>query len=116
MMKSIFVKANGKFLRISIQDIHYIQAEGHYVRIVTGENSFITHFKFSQIEEFLPADGFCKIHRSYIVAIDKIQCFDHEHVSIKNQQLPITNQFYEILKSKVVIIQCKHDNEPRFLV
>ena len=104
MAKSFFVRVNGKYQRVRIDDIYYIEASGHYIRIVTEQCCYVAHFKLSQIEELIPRELFCKIHRSYIVAIDKIHSFDHDHVYIKNTQLPISGQFFEALKNKVIII------------
>ena len=104
MAKSFFVKTNGKYQRVLIDDIYYIEASGHYIRIVTEHGCFVAHLKLSQIEELIPRDLFCRIHRSYIVAIDKIHSFDHEQVYIKKMELPVSAQFFEALKNKAIII------------
>lgn len=104
MLNSFFIRANGKFHRLELEEIEYIEAKKNYIRIVTEKDSYFIHLTLRQIEEQLPINLFCKIHRSFIVAINKIVCFDHELVQLKKTKLHVSTSCYEQLKSKVFII------------
>jgi DNA-binding LytR/AlgR family response regulator len=104
MPPSLFAKVNGRLYRIAVDEIMFAEADKHYIRIHTAKFCFYTHFTLGQLENILPPESFCRIHRSYLIAIHKIDSFDHEYVYIKDKQLDISAQYYEILKSKVVIL------------
>jgi DNA-binding LytR/AlgR family response regulator len=104
MLRSFFIRVNGKYQKIEIDEICYIEASKNYVQIFTDKYSYLTHVSLCQIEEQLPKELFCKIHRSYIVAINKILAFDHELIYLKEKSIPISAQFFEPLKSKLFII------------
>ena len=104
MPPSLFAKVNGRLHRIAVDEILFAEADKHYIKIFTEKVSLYTHFTLGQLESILPAEYFCRIHRSYIIAIHKIDSFDHEYVYIKDKQLNISIQYFEILKSKVIII------------
>jgi DNA-binding LytR/AlgR family response regulator len=68
-----------------------------------------------QMEEYLPQNLFCRIHRSYIVSLNKIEAFDHEYVYLKKMQLYLSPQYFDVLKTKLIIIcsDCKQKREMR---
>ena len=103
MLQSFFVRHGGKYHRILFDDIIYIEACKNYVCIVTMTQNYSSHVTMKQVEETLPQNLFCRIHRSCIVSINKIQAFDHEFVYLNKQRLPLGPQYVEILKNKVLI-------------
>ena len=76
MFTSFFARVNGKFQNITVDHIQYIEANKNYVRIITDASSYVIHATLNTIEQQLPPNLFCKIHRSYIVAVNKIVAFD----------------------------------------
>lgn len=104
-MGSLFVKIDGKYKAILFTDICYLQAFKNYVRIHTYTKIFTIHCTLKQIEEHLPTQSFCKIHKSYIISIDKISEFDHESVTLNTIELPMTSQFAIDLKHKLAIVR-----------
>ena len=68
----VFVKDNGILKRISIDDILFLEAMGDYVKVHTSQKFHVVHATLKSIEEKLPASKFLRVHRSYIVAINKI--------------------------------------------
>jgi DNA-binding LytR/AlgR family response regulator len=103
MMNCFFVKADGRYKRISFNEIHYIEAFKNYVRIHVQGKFLLVHSSLKQFEEYLPAGRFFKIHKSYIVALDKITEFDFECVFIGSIQLPLSQNYFETLKSHLLI-------------
>jgi DNA-binding LytR/AlgR family response regulator len=104
MLHSFFIRIDGKYQGIAFDDIHYVEACKNYVRIVTATQSFLPHVTMKQVEEQLPLNLFCRIHRSYIVSLNKITAFDHEFIYLKKVQLHLGPQYFELLKSKLLII------------
>ena len=69
----IFIKADGKFIRLSYQDILYIESMGDYVKYFTMAKHYLTHSTLKAVEEKMNPNQFMKVHRSYIVNMSKIK-------------------------------------------
>jgi DNA-binding LytR/AlgR family response regulator len=87
------VKANRKTYIINTSKIRYIESLKDYVKIICSDKTVISHDSLSNLETFLNDRGFIRIHRSYIVALDKIESFDAESVFLENKQLPISRSY-----------------------
>jgi DNA-binding LytR/AlgR family response regulator len=103
---SIFVKENGKVIRIDFSEIMAIEGLKDYVKIIRKENkSVITHLTMKKLEEqILPKSKFMRIHKSFIVSIDQIRKFDglDNCLELTNQlQIPIGPQYKEALLQKI---------------
>lgn len=84
-----FFNVNKKKVRIFLNDILYIESLKEYIRIVTRDRTVITKFQLGQMEALLAQDNFMRIHRSFIVAKDKIDAFTATDVEIQTQLIPI---------------------------
>lgn len=87
--ESIFVKNSYEQVRVMLDDILYLEAGGNYVVFVTKQQKIASRMTMSEAEKLLPQERFVRIHRSYIVAKDKIERFDRYEVCIQNQLIPI---------------------------
>ncbi|MFP4025001.1 MAG: LytR/AlgR family response regulator transcription factor [Thiohalospira sp.] len=87
------VKADRKTYIIDISTILYIESLKDYVKIVCSDESIVTHDSLSNLEAFLKNHGFIRIHRSFIIAMDKVRSFDAESVFIDNHELPISRTY-----------------------
>ena len=105
MQKYFFVKANGKYVKIELQEILYVEGCGNYLKIVTERRSHLVLITMKRMEKLLPTYSFKRIHKSYIVSLDKIVEFDSERVSLKEKELPIGGQYRDELERSVVIAQ-----------
>jgi DNA-binding LytR/AlgR family response regulator len=95
----VYVKADKKMVRISLKDILYIESLKDYVRIKTTEKEVISYQRISYLEEKLPEDMFLRLHRSYIVAIDKIEAFTGNFVEVGKKEIPIGRNYKsEVMK------------------
>jgi DNA-binding LytR/AlgR family response regulator len=68
----IFFKEDREMVKVFLQDILYIESLRDYVRVKTVEKQIITYQKISYLEQKLPESSFIRVHRSFIVAIDKV--------------------------------------------
>ena len=87
------VKADRKTYKVDVSRIQYIESLKDYVKIVCSDKSIVTHDSLSKLEAFLEESGFIRIHRSFLVAVDKIISFDAESVFLENKELPISRTY-----------------------
>ncbi|OFY61739.1 MAG: hypothetical protein A2V64_03305 [Bacteroidetes bacterium RBG_13_43_22] len=103
----IFVKTAYKYKKVRIDDILYLQGMRDYIMIHTTGGKIMTLSSFSEIERLLPESKFFRIHKSYVVAISKIEAIDRKRAIIAKEYLPISNTYYDafilFLKNKSII-------------
>ncbi len=88
-----FVKSGTSLERISYDDILYIKGERDYLKVVTHNKSLLVLLKFKYFEDFLPSDQFYRVHRSYMVAMDKIEKIQGNRIHIANAKIPMGNNY-----------------------
>ncbi|EPR71711.1 LytR/AlgR family response regulator transcription factor [Cyclobacterium qasimii] len=86
---SITVKIDGEFKDIALHKLMYIQSFGNYVKIYKNKKICLASISTTEFEKLLPEKGFMRIHKSYIVALDKIKNVDKDFVQIEEEKLPI---------------------------
>jgi DNA-binding LytR/AlgR family response regulator len=89
----ITLRADRKNLKVALDDILYIESLKDYIKVVTVNKTIVTKQSISSIEEILPNNQFVRIHRSFIVSINKIETFTHEIIEIGKQELPISRMY-----------------------
>src|SRR4030095_3361153 len=87
----VFVKVETRMVRVELDDILYIEGLKNYVSIYTKTQRIITLQIMKQLEEVLPANRFVRVHKSYIVALDKINSIEKQEILIKDRIIPIGN-------------------------
>lgn len=85
-----FVKCDGNIERIELCDLLYIKALENYIVIQTTQRKYVTYLTMKGVEEYLPAEQFIKIHKSYLVPIAKIDRIEGNEVHIRNEKLPLS--------------------------
>ena len=88
-----FVKSGYKMLKVNFNDILYIEGLSEYIIIKTKSANIITLQSFKNIEKTLPGSGFIRIHKSYLVSLNKIDSVEGQSVIIANKELPIGNKY-----------------------
>ncbi len=91
----IFVKCERKMIKLFLDEIEYFESQGNYLLIYSETNSYKTYQSITEMEEKLPEGLFCKIHRSFLVSINKITSFNTSNIKIRNKELPI-GRFYRL--------------------
>ncbi|MDR3713692.1 MAG: LytTR family DNA-binding domain-containing protein [Puia sp.] len=108
MQDFFFIRNAGKFERIGFRDIMYIEACKNYSKIVTDKKSYIVLVTMKKVEAALPFHLFCRVHRSFIVSLEKISAFDNNSVFMASREIPIGDQYRDQLEKRVLIIQRDH--------
>ena len=87
----IYIKADGKLIRLNNDSILYIESMGDYVKFVTNDNKkYITHNTIKNLEEKVSKNDFLKVHRSYIVNLHKIDDMRENMLFIKGNEIPVS--------------------------
>ena len=100
----VFVKDNGILKRISIDDILFLEAMGDYVKVHTAQKFHVVHATLKSIEEKLPASKFIRVHRSFIVAINKIDFIQEGTISIGKTSIPVTDTHKSNLNKRLNLL------------
>jgi len=85
----ISVKVDSHFEDISFDDFLYAQSYGNYVKIFTPQKTWLATITTNELESNLPSDKFIRVHKSYIVSLQKIEGRDRETVTIKGEKIPV---------------------------
>jgi DNA-binding LytR/AlgR family response regulator len=86
----IFVKSNLKNRKVYLNKLKYIQALGDYVKFITEKDNFVVLATMKSFEKQLPDDRFLRIHKSYIVNLEKIERYNSKNIEIDKQKLPLS--------------------------
>ncbi len=87
------VRENKKVLRIYLNDIKFIEGLNEYIGIHTDIKRIVTKCSLTKIENKLPSDQFIRIHKSFIVAVSRIQSYTASTMEIDNKELPIGRSY-----------------------
>jgi len=86
----IFIKADGKLVRLENDDILYIESMGDYVKFITADKKYITHNTIKNLEAQLDSQRFMKVHRSFIVNMSRIDDIQENSLYIRGVNIPIS--------------------------
>lgn len=86
----IFVKSNLKNRKVFLNKLKYIEALGDYVKFVTEKDTFVVLSTMKSFEKQLPNDKFLRIHKSYIVNLEKVERYNSKNIEIDKQKLPLS--------------------------
>ncbi|MFT5834519.1 MAG: DNA-binding LytR/AlgR family response regulator [Cognaticolwellia sp.] len=93
----LYIKMDKRILKVYLDEIIYVESQKDYVRIVTEEKDVVTKQKISYLEERLPKDKFLRVHRSYIVPINRITAFSTTNIEIDEIELPIGRSYKQFV-------------------
>lgn len=100
----IFVKTEHKIQRVDLDDILYIEGLKDYISIYTPSERIVTLQNMKKMEDILPANRFVRVHRSYIVALDKIVSIERGRIFIEDKTIPVgdtyRDAFYKYIGDK----------------
>jgi two-component system LytT family response regulator len=91
----IFVKTENRLEKITINDIFYIEGMRDYVRIHTSNKKIMTLQSFTELEQLIPAHLICRVHKSFMVAINKIDSIERSRIKIADQLIPVSDTYKE---------------------
>ena len=86
----IFVKSNLKKRKVFLSELRYIEALGDYVKLVTEHDALVVLSTMKAFEALLPKERFLRIHKSYIVNLDKVERYNSKIIELDKEQLPLS--------------------------
>jgi two-component system LytT family response regulator len=101
----IFVKTENRLEKINISDILFIEGMRDYRRIHTVNKRIMTLQNFSELEKMLPSNLICRVHKSYMVSINKIESIERSRIKISDQIIPVSETyrelFFQLINNKI---------------
>ncbi len=101
----IFVKTENRLEKIMLSDMVYIEGMRDYRRIHTLQRKIMTLQNFSELEKVIPTSIMCRVHKSYMVALDKIVSIERNRIKIADQHIPISDtykdSFFQLIQSRL---------------
>jgi DNA-binding LytR/AlgR family response regulator len=85
----IFLKADKKIHKVDLDSIHFIEAIGDYMKVVTDTGQLIINETMKKLQEELPVKSFIRVHKSFIISRNKIKFIEGNYVQIADKSIPI---------------------------
>jgi DNA-binding LytR/AlgR family response regulator len=102
--QNLFIKANGRYKKIHVDDILFAEAAGSYVHIQTTDQRYTLSQNLSTFQRKTPLPHLVKIHRSFIVNVNQVDSFTESNVLIKQHQLPLSDNCRAEFMAKVHLL------------
>jgi len=100
----IYIRSEGRYVRISYKDILYFENVGDYVKVLTESGNHIIHGSMKSIDSRIQHPRFLKVHRSYIVNLDKVKDIEDNTLVISKAVIPISRAHKPILMRSINIL------------
>lgn len=97
----IFVKTENRLEKIMVDEIQYIEGMRDYRRIHTDRKKIMTLQNFSELEQMIPSELVCRVHKSYMVALRKIEAIERGRILIADQRIPISATYKEAFFARI---------------
>ena len=99
----LFVKEGNKLVKIVLEDVLFFKSEANYVSIVSGTKKIMTLMTVKELETKLP-EYFQRVHRSFIVNLNKILSIEKNQLSIDKTKIPISHSYEKVLMEKIKLL------------
>ncbi|MDT0685403.1 LytR/AlgR family response regulator transcription factor [Autumnicola psychrophila] len=99
----IFVKEGSKLIKINLSEINFFKSEGNYISIFMENRKILTLMTLKELEHKLP-NFFQKVHRSYIVNLNKIDFIDNNAIQIEKEHIPVSTSYEKELLKKIDLL------------
>ena len=99
--ESVFVKVDGRLVRLTLSDIRWVEAQGDYMMVHTSSKRYLIHSTMKSLDAKLPDDQFVRVHRSHIVRIDQIKDIEDSTLVIDGKVIPIGGSYYDTLIERI---------------
>ncbi|KRD12505.1 two-component system response regulator [Flavobacterium sp. Root901] len=98
----IFIKVDKKMMKINIEEILFIEGMKEYIKVVTPDKTYITHKSLTSLSEELPGDRFLRIHKSYVIALNKVKSIEGNRIQIQSYTIPIGRNYSKDVKNRIL--------------
>ncbi len=95
----LFLTVQKKKVKIMFSEILYVESQREYIKVVTAKKEFISRMSTHEIEDLLPGHIFKRIHRSFIISINKLESYTAEAVEVNGISIPIGRGYREVIEN-----------------
>jgi two-component system, LytTR family, response regulator len=103
----IFIKADYRLQKINLSEVLYIESMKDYLKIYVNDNRIVTHMSMKKMEEILPLNRFIRVHKSYLISIDKITSICKNNIYINDITIPVGDyykkEFFDFLEKNGIV-------------
>ena len=104
----IFLKDGMVEYKVLLYEILYVQAYGNFAKVHTHEHTFVATITMKQLEDMLPETNFIRVHKSYIIRVDKMTKMEKEQVFIDKTAIPVGTMYKLLLEKRVRLTPLNH--------
>lgn len=97
----IFIKTENRLEKIMLNEIIYIEGMRDYRRIHTTNKKIMTLQNFGELEQIIPTNIVCRVHKSYMVGLNKIESIERSRIKIADQLIPISDTYRDIFFKQI---------------
>jgi len=97
-----FIKTDSKLVKINYSDILYVEALQNYIAVYTINKKYVTYLTLKSLEDSLPPQIFLKVHKSYLVAMTKIESIEGNEILIGQHHIPISRNLKEEVMQRIL--------------
>lgn len=94
----LFLTVQKKKVKILFSEIFYVESQREYIKVVTDKKEFISRMSTHEIEDLLPGHIFKRIHRSFIISINKLESYTAESVEVNGISIPIGRGYRDVIE------------------
>jgi DNA-binding LytR/AlgR family response regulator len=98
----VFIKVDGRLIKILFENILFIEALQNYIAVHTKEKKYISYLTLQSLLEFLPPSDFVKTHKSFIVSINKVDSLEGNNLQIGQHHIPVSRSLKEEVMEKLL--------------
>ncbi len=99
---NVFVRSDRKMIKISFNEVLYIESVGDYIKIYMKDRSVVTRETIASMEAKIPKNDFIRTHRSFIVSLANIDSYTNELVEIGSKQIPISRSYKDEVIGRLI--------------
>jgi DNA-binding LytR/AlgR family response regulator len=99
-----FIKVDNRFVKLLFDEVMWVESLGDYIQFFTTEKRYTVHMTLKKVEERLPSDRFLRVHRQYIVNLEKIVDIQDNSILIKDKVIPISRSHKDGLMQKLNLL------------
>ncbi len=97
----IYLKSDRMSIKVLVNNILYVEAKGNFLIVYSNSNSIKTYLSILELMERLPEGLFCRIHRSFLVALSKVISYNSQSVNVANTELPIGRVYRDTVRKVI---------------
>lgn len=97
-----FIKSDGQFIKIMLDDVLYFESEKDYVFIHTPQKRYMALLSLKQLEVELPPERFVRVHRSFLVQLDKVEMIDNHKLVIGGAHIPVSRSIQDEIYERLI--------------